>query len=161
ALYLSRCHSVLPPARRPAELTAQERHRPSGGAPSAGQPRTTPWRRTAPPQGRHLTSRVVGTDRGRTTSPVAAIPGRQATVIANQQYTAQEISARTLGKLKKAAESYLGESVTDAVITVPAYFSDAERQATKDAGTIAGLNVLRIINEPTAAALAYGLEKGK
>src|SRR5699024_152635 len=79
----------------------------------------------------------------------------------DQKYTAQEISARVLGKLKKDAESYLGESVTDAVITVPAYFSDSERQATKDAGTIAGLNVLRIINEPTAAALAYGLEKGK
>ena len=74
----------------------------------------------------------------------------------DKKYTAQEISARTLGKLKKDAESYLGESVTDAVITVPAYFSDSERQATKDAGTIAGLNVLRIINEPTAAALAYG-----
>ena len=80
--------------------------------------------------------------------------------IDDKKYTAQEISARTLGKLKKDAESYLGESVTDAVITVPAYFSDSERQATKDAGTIAGLNVLRIINEPTAAALAYGLEKG-
>ena len=75
-------------------------------------------------------------------------------------YTAQEISARTLGKLKRDAEAYLGENVTDAVITVPAYFSDAERQATKEAGEIAGLNVLRIINEPTAAALAYGLDKG-
>ena len=81
--------------------------------------------------------------------------------IDEKKYTPQEISARTLGKLKKDAESYLGEAVTDAVITVPAYFSDSERQATKDAGTIAGLNVLRIINEPTAAALAYGLEKGK
>ncbi|MGO3287924.1 molecular chaperone DnaK [Brachybacterium sp. AOP42-C2-15] len=81
--------------------------------------------------------------------------------IDEKKYTAQEISARILGKLKKDAESYLGEAVTDAVITVPAYFSDSERQATKDAGTIAGLNVLRIINEPTAAALAYGLEKGK
>ncbi|MBM7500140.1 molecular chaperone DnaK [Brachybacterium muris] len=83
------------------------------------------------------------------------------TQIDGKKYTPQEISARILGKLKKDAESYLGESVTDAVITVPAYFSDSERQATKDAGTIAGLNVLRIINEPTAAALAYGLEKGK
>ncbi len=80
--------------------------------------------------------------------------------IDGKSYSAQEISARILGKLKKDAESYLGEPVTDAVITVPAYFNDAERQATKDAGQIAGLNVLRIINEPTAAALAYGLEKG-
>jgi molecular chaperone DnaK len=81
--------------------------------------------------------------------------------IDEKKYTPQEISARILGKLKRDAESYLGETVTDAVITVPAYFSDSERQATKDAGQIAGLNVLRIINEPTAAALAYGLEKGK
>ena len=81
--------------------------------------------------------------------------------IDGKAYTAQEISARTLMKLKRDAESYLGDKVTDAVITVPAYFNDAERQATKEAGEIAGLNVLRIINEPTAAALAYGLEKGK
>ncbi|MGO4455642.1 molecular chaperone DnaK [Arthrobacter sp. RAF14] len=78
-----------------------------------------------------------------------------------KKYTAQEISARTLMKLKNDAEAYLGEKVTDAVITVPAYFNDAERQATKEAGEIAGLNVLRIVNEPTAAALAYGLDKGK
>ena len=78
-----------------------------------------------------------------------------------KRYTAQEISARTLMKLKRDAETYLGDKVTDAVITVPAYFNDAERQATKEAGEIAGLNVLRIINEPTAAALAYGLDKGK
>lgn len=81
--------------------------------------------------------------------------------IDGKKYTPQEISARVLGKLKRDAEEYLGEPVTDAVITVPAYFNDAERQATKDAGQIAGLNVLRIVNEPTAAALAYGLEKGK
>ena len=80
--------------------------------------------------------------------------------IDGKNYTPQEISARTLMKLKRDAEAYLGENVTDAVITVPAYFSDAERQATKEAGEIAGLNVLRIINEPTAAALAYGLDKG-
>ncbi|MDN6282239.1 MAG: molecular chaperone DnaK [Corynebacterium sp.] len=80
--------------------------------------------------------------------------------IDDKKYTAQEISARTLQKLKRDAESYLGEDVTDAVITVPAYFNDAQRQATKDAGQIAGMNVLRIVNEPTAAALAYGLEKG-
>ena len=80
--------------------------------------------------------------------------------IDDKEYTAPEISARTLQKLKRDAESYLGEDVTDAVITIPAYFNDAQRQATKDAGQIAGLNVLRIVNEPTAAALAYGLEKG-
>jgi len=82
------------------------------------------------------------------------------TDIDGKKYTAQEISARILQKLKRDAEAYLGDTVTDAVITVPAYFNDAQRQATKEAGEIAGLNVLRIINEPTSAALAYGLDKG-
>ena len=81
--------------------------------------------------------------------------------IDGKKYKAQEISARVLQKLKRDAESYLGEEITDAVITVPAYFEDAQRQATKEAGQIAGLNVLRIVNEPTAAALAYGLDKGE
>ena len=80
--------------------------------------------------------------------------------IDGKKYTPQEISARTLMKLKRDAEAYLGEQITDAVITVPAYFNDAQRQATKEAGEIAGFNVLRIVNEPTAAALAYGLDKG-
>ena len=83
------------------------------------------------------------------------------TNIDGKDYTSQEISARTLMKLKRDAEAYLGEEITDAVITVPAYFEDAQRQATKEAGQIAGLNVLRIVNEPTAAALAYGLDKGE
>src|SRR6187551_2665005 len=81
--------------------------------------------------------------------------------IDGKKFNPQQISAFILQKLKRDAEAYLGEEVTDAVVTVPAYFEDAQRQATKEAGTIAGLNVLRIINEPTAAALAYGLDKGE
>ena len=91
--------------------------------------------------------RDMGTDRGRT--------------IEGKKYSPQQISAMILQKLKADAESYLGEKVTEAVITVPAYFNDAQRQATKDAGKIAGLDVKRIINEPTAAALAYGLDNEK
>jgi molecular chaperone DnaK len=128
--------------------------------------RTTPSVVAFSKQGEVLVGEVAKrqavTNVDRTISSVKRHMGTEWTQeIDDKKYTAQEISARTLGKLKKDAESYLGESVTDAVITVPAYFSDSERQATKDAGTIAGLNVLRIINEPTAAALAYGLDKGK
>jgi molecular chaperone DnaK len=87
--------------------------------------------------------------------------GNAVVMIQGKKHTPQEISAMILGKMKQTAEDYLGEKVTDAVITVPAYFNDAQRQATKDAGQIAGLNVLRIINEPTAASLAYGLDRKK
>ena len=106
--------------------------------------------------------RQAVTNVDRTISSVKRHVGTNWTVdIDGKPYTPQELSARILAKLKRDAESYLGDTVTDAVITVPAYFNDAERQATKEAGEIAGLNVLRIINEPTAAALAYGLDKGK
>jgi len=109
-----------------------------------------------------IAKRQAVTNVDRTISSVKRHMGTDwSTDIDGKKYTAQEISARILGKLKRDAEEYLGEKVTDAVITVPAYFNDAERQATKDAGEIAGLNVLRIVNEPTAAALAYGLDKGK
>ena len=108
-----------------------------------------------------VAKRQAVTNVDRTVRSVKRHMGTNWTVdIDGKAYTPQEISARTLMKLKRDAEAYLGENVTDAVITVPAYFSDAERQATKEAGEIAGLNVLRIINEPTAAALAYGLDKG-
>ena len=109
-----------------------------------------------------IAKRQAVTNVDRTISSVKRHMGTDWSVdIDGKKYTAQEISARILAKLKADAESYLGESVTNAVITVPAYFNDAERQATKEAGTIAGLTVDRIVNEPTAAALAYGLDKGK
>lgn len=109
-----------------------------------------------------VAKRQAVTNVDRTISSVKRHMGTDWTVkIDDKEWTPQEISAQILMKLKRDAEAYLGEPVTDAVITCPAYFNDAQRQATKDAGTIAGLNVLRIINEPTAAALAYGLEKGK
>ncbi|WP_315503034.1 molecular chaperone DnaK [Actinomyces radicidentis] len=109
-----------------------------------------------------VAKRQAVTNVDRTISSVKRHMGTDWTVeIDDKKYTAQEISARILAKLKADAESYLGEPVTNAVITVPAYFNDAERQATKEAGTIAGLTVDRIVNEPTAAALAYGLDKGK
>ena len=109
-----------------------------------------------------IAKRQAVTNVSRTISSVKRHMGTDwTTEIDGKKYTPQEISARILAKLKHDAEEYLGEPVTDAVITVPAYFNDAQRQATKDAGQIAGLNVTRIVNEPTAAALAYGLEKGK
>ncbi len=109
-----------------------------------------------------VAKRQAVTNVDRTISSVKRHMGTDWTVdIDGKGWTPQEISAQILMKLKRDAEAYLGGPVTDAVITCPAYFNDAQRQATKDAGKIAGLNVLRIINEPTAAALAYGLEKGK
>ena len=109
-----------------------------------------------------IAKRQAVTNVDRTISSVKRHMGTDWSVeIDDKKYTAQEISARILAKLKADAEAYLGETVTNAVITVPAYFNDAERQATKEAGTIAGLTVDRIVNEPTAAALAYGLDKGK
>ncbi|MDZ4059611.1 MAG: molecular chaperone DnaK, partial [Brevundimonas sp.] len=110
--------------------------------------------------GRSFDDPVVAKDKKMVPYEIVKGPTGDAWVRANgKDYSPQQISAFTLGKMKEAAEAYLGETVTQAVITVPAYFNDAQRQATKDAGKIAGLEVLRIINEPTAAALAYGLEK--
>ena len=111
--------------------------------------------------------RFMGRKYSECTSEIKTVPyevkegqgGRAVVDIEGKDYTAEQVSAMTLAKMKADAEKYLGETVTDAVITCPAYFNDAQRQATKDAGKIAGLNVLRIINEPTAAALAYGLDK--
>ncbi len=111
---------------------------------------------------RFIGRRWDDTEEERSRVPYRCVKGKDDTVnveIRGTQYTPQEISAIILQKLKQEAENYLGEEVTQAVITVPAYFTDAQRQATKDAGTIAGLEVLRIINEPTAAALSYGLDK--
>jgi molecular chaperone DnaK len=132
--------------------------------PNAEGARTTPsvvaFSKTGEVLVGEVAKRQAVTNADRTTRSVKREMGTNwTTVIDGKKYTAQEISARILQKLKRDAESYLGDSVTQAVITVPAYFDDAQRQATKEAGQIAGLEVLRIINEPTAAALAYGLDK--
>ena len=134
--------------------------------PNAEGARTTPsvvaFSKTGEVLVGEIAKRQAVTNVDRTISSVKRHMGTDwTTEIDGKKYTPQEISARILQKLKGDAESYLNDKVTDAVITVPAYFNDAERQATKEAGEIAGLNVLRIVNEPTAAALAYGLDKGK
>ena len=135
-------------------------------SPNAEGARTTPsvvaFSKTGEVLVGEIAKRQAVTNVDRTISSVKRHMGTDwTTEIDGKKYTAQEISARVLMKLKADAEAYLGEPVTEAVITVPAYFNDAQRQATKDAGQIAGLKVERIVNEPTAAALAYGLEKGK
>ena len=134
--------------------------------PNAEGARTTPsvvaFSKTGEVLVGEIAKRQAVTNVDRTISSVKRHMGTDwTTEIDGKKYTPQEISARTLMKLKGDAEAFLNDTVTDAVITVPAYFNDAERQATKEAGEIAGLNVLRIVNEPTAAALAYGLDKGK
>ena len=132
--------------------------------PNAEGNRTTPSVVAFTKSGERLVGQIAKrqavTNHDRTISSIKRDMGTDRKVeIDGTKYTPQEISAMTLQKLKTDAENYLGQKVTQAVITVPAYFSYAKRQATKDAGRIAGLEVLRIINEPTAAALAYGLEK--
>ena len=123
---------------------------------SSRSPRTARSSSARSPSGRRSPTRTAPSARS---SGTWAPTGRS--TLDGKDFTPQQISAFILQKLKRDAEAYLGETVTDAVITVPAYFGDAERQATKEAGEIAGLNVLRVVNEPTAAALAYGLDKGE
>ena len=135
--------SSSPTPKAPARLPRSSRSRRPARSSSARSPSA---RRSPTPIARSVRSSATWAPTGRSTSTA-------------RRTTSQEISARILKKLKRDAESYLGETVTQAVITVPAYFDDAQRQATKEAGEIAGLEVLRIINEPTAAALAYGLDK--
>ena len=132
------------------------------GAPAKRQAVTNPTRTIASIK-RFMGMRFSETGKEPERVPYKVVRGDNDTIrveIDGKPYTPQEISAMTLQKMKKIAEDYLGEAVTEAVITVPAYFNDSQRQATKEAGAIAGLDVKRIVNEPTAAALAYGLDKG-
>src|SRR6476661_2648403 len=154
---MSQHDSTLPRTGRTHSKDQQPWHVRSESTWGRPTPSSRSWRAASPPSSR--TPRAPGRPRPWWPSPRTA---RSWSVdIDGKKYTAQEISARILMKLKRDAEAYLGETITDAVITVPAYFEDAQRQATKEAGEIAGLNVLRIVNEPTAAALAYGLDKGE